>query len=152
MRQLFFFGILTALTSSCATEKLNFSPLSNSFYSDSKGSDSDRGLEKSIDINIRDNINASEISNMISTFPTFKNTALDNEITALKYSLQNYLFAIDADNISGKKKAVKNFEKSYKKVQRLRNTLNEDDNEVLNRYLVRLKTNISVIEDSIKSN
>lgn len=152
MRQLFFFGILMALTSSCATEKLNFSPLSNSFYSDSKGSDSDRGLEKSIDINIRDNINASEISNMISTFPTFKNTALDNEITALKYSLQNYLFAIDADNISGKKKAVKNFEKSYKKVQRLRNTLNEDDNEVLNRYLVRLKTNISVIEDSIKSN
>jgi hypothetical protein len=150
MKQLFFLGILSIIISSCATEKLNFSPLYNSFYSDTKGSDSDRGSKKGFDINIKENLNASEISNLIATFPKFKNTGLNDEITALKYSLQNYLYAIDANNTAGKSRAIKSFEKSYKKIQKLRQNLNKDDNEVLNRYLVRLKTNISVIEDSIK--
>ncbi len=151
MKRLFFLGVII-ITSSCATEKPNFSPLSNSFYSETKGSDSDRGSKKSIEINIKENVNASEISNLIATFPQFKNTALNNEVTALKYSLQNYLYAIDANNVQGKNRAVKDFEKTYKKIQKLRQNLNKDDDEVLNRYLVRLKTNISAIEDSIKGN
>lgn len=151
MKRLIFFGVLLIITS-CATEKLNFSPLSNNFYSDSKGSDSDRGVKKGFDINIKENVNASEISNLISTFPQFKYAALNEEITSLKYSLQNYLYAIDANNLSGKNRALKSFEKSYKKVQKLRQNLNKDDNDVLNRYLVRLKTNITVIEDSLKGN
>lgn len=152
MKQLFFIGLILILTSSCATEKLNFSPLSNNFYSEAKGSDSDRGAKKSIDINIKENVNASEISNLISTFPKFKNPNLNEEVTTLKYSLQNYLYAIDANNIAGKNRAVKDFEKSYKKIQKLRQHLNKDDDEVLNRYLVRIKTNVSVIEDSLKGN
>ncbi|MET3537589.1 hypothetical protein [Chryseobacterium limigenitum] len=152
MKRLFFFGVLIILTTSCATEKLNFSPLSNNFYSEAKGSDSDRGVKKSIDINIKENVNASEISNLISTFPKFKNAELNEEVTNLKYSLQNYLYAIDASNISGKNRSIKSFEKSYKKIQKLRQSLNKDDDEVLNRYLVRLKTNITVIEDSLKGN
>lgn len=151
MKKLFFFGVLLIITS-CATEKLNLSPLSNNFYSETKGSDSDRGAKKGFDINIKENVNASEISNLISTFPKFKNNGLNDEITSLKYSLQNYLYAIDANNSAGKNRAVKSFEKSYKKIQKLRQKLDKDDDEVLNRYLVRLKTNISVIEDSLKGN
>ncbi|ALR31650.1 MULTISPECIES: hypothetical protein [Chryseobacterium] len=150
MKRLLFFGVLLIITS-CATEKPNFSPLSTSFYSETKGSDSDRGNKNNIEINVKENVNASEISNLIATFPQFKNTALNTEITTLKYSLQNYLYAIDASNVSGKNRALKDFEKSYKKIQKLRQHLNKDDDEVLNRYLVRLKTNISVIEDSIKN-
>ncbi|WP_419868894.1 hypothetical protein [Chryseobacterium sp. CT-SW4] len=152
MKKLFFFGVLIIITSSCATEKLNFSPLSNSFYSEAKGSDSDKGLKESININVKENVNASEISNLISTFPKFKNEKLNEEVTTLKYSLQNYLYAIDAGNVAGKDRAIKNFEKSYKKIQKLRNNLDQDDDEVLNRYLVRLKTNTTVIEDSLKGN
>lgn len=153
MRKLFFFGVLLLLIiTSCATEKLNLSPLSNNFYSETKGSDSDRGAKKGFDINIKENVNASEISNLISTFPKFKNNGLNDEVTSLKYSLQNYLYAIDANNSNGKNRAVKSFEKSYKKIQKLRQQLDKDDDEVLNRYLVRLKTNISVIEDSLKGN
>ncbi|WP_292008228.1 hypothetical protein [Chryseobacterium sp.] len=152
MKKLFFFGVLFIITTSCATEKLNFSPLSNNFYSEAKGSDSDKGLKSSIDINIKENVNASEISNLISTFPKFKNEKLNEEVTVLKYSLQNYLYAIDAGNVPGKDRAIKNFEKSYKKIQKLRQNLDQDDNEVLNRYLVRLKTNTTVIEDSLKGN
>lgn len=151
MRRIFFFGVVLLITS-CATEKLNFSPLSNSFYSEAKGSDSDKGAKKSFNINIKENVNASEISNLISTFPKFKNNDLNDEVANLKYSLQNYLYAIDANNISGKNRAIKSFEKSYKQIQKLRQRLNKDDDEVLNRYLVRLKTNITVIEDSLKGN
>lgn len=151
MKRFLFFGVLLIIAS-CATEKPNFSPLSNGFYSETKTSDSDKGAKNSININVKGNVNASEISNLISTFPQFKNTALNSEITALKYSLQNYLYAIDADNMNGKNKAIKDFEKSYKKIQKLRTDLSQDDNEILNRYLVRLKTNVSAIEDYIKGN
>lgn len=74
---------------------------------------------------------------------------MNEEVTSLKYSLQNYLYAIDANNSTGKKRALKSFEKSYKKIQKQRQSLGKDDDEVLNRYLVRLKTNISVIEDAL---
>ncbi|WP_027387125.1 hypothetical protein [Chryseobacterium gregarium] len=151
MKQLFFCGIILIITS-CATEKPNFSPLSSSFYSDTKGSGSNNDTKNSVEISIKGNVNASEISNLIATFPNFKNTVLNNEIVTLKYSLQNYLYALDVSNPSGKKKAIRDFEKSYKKVQKLRQSLNGDDDEVLNRYLVRLKTNISAIEDYIKGN
>lgn len=149
MKRLFFLGVLIIITS-CATEKLNFSPLTNNFYSESKGLNADKSLKKGIEINIKENVNASEISNLISTFPKFKDPALNDEVTSLKYSLQNYLYAIDANNAGGKNRAVKDFERSYKKIQKLRKNLNKDDDEVLNRYLVRLKTNITVIEDAIK--
>ncbi|SUX46752.1 hypothetical protein [Chryseobacterium indoltheticum] len=147
MRRLLFLGTLLLITSSCATEKLNLSPLSNTFSSDSKSVDSEDS--KSISINITENVNASEITNLISTFPKFTNSAVNNEVITLKYTLQNYLYAIAAGNTSGKNKTIKNLEKSYKNIQKLRRYLKKDEDEVLNRYLVRLKTNVTVIEDSI---
>ncbi|AZA61380.1 MULTISPECIES: hypothetical protein [Chryseobacterium] len=147
MRRLLFLGTLLLITSSCATEKLNLSPLSNTFSSDSKSVDSEDS--KSISINITENVNASEITNLISTFPKFTNSAVNNEVITLKYTLQNYLYAIAAGNTSGKNKTIKNLEKSYKNIQKLRRYLKKDEDEVLNRYLVRLKTNVTVIEDSV---
>jgi len=147
MRRLLFLGTLLFITSSCATEKLNLSPLSNTFSSDSKSVDSEDS--KSISINITENVNASEITNLISTFPKFTNSAVNNEVITLKYTLQNYLYAIAAGNTSGKNKTIKNLEKSYKNIQKLRRYLKKDEDEVLNRYLVRLKTNVTVIEDSV---
>ncbi|CAA7195626.1 MULTISPECIES: hypothetical protein [Chryseobacterium] len=152
MKRLLFFGVLLVITFSCATEKLNFSPLSTSFYTETKGPNTDKGLKKSIEINIKENVTASEISNLIATFPKFENNSLNNEVTNLKYSLQNYLYAIEASNIAGKDRSIKDFENSYRKIQKLRRNLDKDDDEILNRYLVRLKTNISVIESSIKRN
>lgn len=147
MRRLLFLGILILITSSCATEKLNLSPLSNTFSSDSKSVDPENS--KSISINITENVNASEITNLISTFPRFTNSAVNDEVSNLKYTLQNYLYAIASGNTSGKNKTIKNLEKSYKNIQKLRKYLKKDEDEVLNRYLVRLKTNVTVIEDSV---
>jgi len=149
MKRLVFCGIVLMITS-CATEKPNFSPLSTSFYSNTKGSDSNKNIFSSVDATVKENTTAAEISNLIATFPSFNNNALNDEITVLKYSLQNYLYAVGINNTSGKKKAIRNFERSYKKVQKLRKSLNNDENEILNRYLVRIKTNVSVIEDDTK--
>ncbi|MCW3169722.1 hypothetical protein OMO38_14445 [Chryseobacterium sp. 09-1422] len=150
MKRQYFFGLLILTITSCATEKPNVSPLSTSFYSDAKKAENEAGIS-SISINISENVNAAEITNLISSFPKFKNTAVNEEINTLKYTLQNYLYAIDAGNVSGKNKTFKNLEKSYKKIQKLRKYLKKDEDEVLNRYLVRLKTNVTFIEDSINS-
>jgi len=121
------------------------SPVSGSFSGDTKTESNN----KSISINITENVNASEITNLLSTFPKFSNSALNEEIGNLKYTLQNYLYAIESGNKSGKNKTIRNLEKSYKKIQKLRKDLKKDEDEVLNRYLVRLKTNVTVIEDSL---
>lgn len=146
-----YFGLILLIITSCATEKPNVSPLSNSFYSDTKKAEEDAESYNSFSINIKENVNAAEITNLISTFPKFKNSAVNEEVSTLKYTLQNYLYAVDAGNISGKNKTLNSLEKSYKKIQKLRKYLNKDDNEVLNRYLVRLKTNVTFIENSINS-
>ncbi len=150
MKRQYFSGLLLIIIiTSCATEKPNVSPLSTSFYSEARKAEAE--TSSSFSINISENVNASEITNLISTFPKFKNTAVNEEVSTLKYALQNYLYAIDAGNIPGKNKTLKNLEKSYKKIQKLRPYLNKDDDAVLNRYLVRLKTNVTFIEDSINS-
>ena len=150
MKRLYFFGLLILTITSCATEKPNVSPLSSGFYSEAKKGEAEAATN-SFSINIDENVNAAEISNLISSFPKFKNSAVNEEVNSLKYTLQNYLYAIDSGNISGKEKTLKNLEKSYKKIQKLRKYLNRDDDAVMNRYLVRLKTNVTFIEDSMNS-
>jgi hypothetical protein len=126
------------------------SPLSATFSGESKNTDN-KDLQEKFDFNIKKNVNAAEISNLITVFPKFSNTRLNSEVTLLKYGLQNYLFAIDSNSSDGKRKSLKKVEKSYKDIQNLRKFLNQEDNELINRYLVRIKTNIAVIEDSLNN-
>ncbi len=89
---------------------------------------------------------ASTISNLISTFPKFKNDALNSEVKLLKKNLTDYLTAMQTYSVKEKKEAIKQFEDSYKKIQKLRKFINLDDDQILNRYLVKIKTNISLLE------
>lgn len=89
---------------------------------------------------------ASTISNLVSTFPKFKNDALNSEVKVLKKNLTDYLNAIQTYGSSEKKEAITHFESSYKKIQKLRKFINSDDDQVLNRYLVKIKTNINLLE------
>ena len=92
---------------------------------------------------------SSEISNLITSFPKFKNDAVNEEVGKLKYYLKDYIGAMEAYNMNGLNTAQRNFEKSYKKLQKLRKYLNKDDDQVLNRYLVRIKTNMTFLESNI---
>lgn len=131
----------TLIFSSCATEKYNISPLSNSLSAENLGSEGNE-FAYSIDTNV----NASEISQLVITFPSFKNDGVDAQVAVLKTHLTNYLQALKANNTPGKKRSLENIENSYKKIQKLRKFLDKDYNETLNRYLVRIKTNLSEIE------
>jgi hypothetical protein len=131
---------------SCAVEKYNLSPLNNSLTSSN-----DVVYSKSTEFSIDKNINAAEISQLINTFPSFKNTAVDTQVSQLKIHLTDYLQALKANNIAGKIRSLDNIEKNYKKIQNLRKFLDADNNETLNRYLVRIKTNIAEIETLSKT-
>lgn len=91
---------------------------------------------------------ASSISNLVATFPKFRNDAVNREVSSLKNSLSTYLGAVRDFNQSSKRKSLEDFEKYYKKIQKLRKFLVKDDDEVLNRYMVKIKTNINLLEAS----
>ena len=125
---------------SCSAEKINLSPVGqtsgrNGIYSYSE----------------RKNliVYSSEITNLITSFPKFKNDAVNAEVVNLKFYLKDYIGAMEAYNINGLNNSQRNFERSYKKLQKLRRFLNQDDDQVLNRYLVRIKTNMTFLHSNI---
>ena len=89
---------------------------------------------------------ASSISNLISTFPKFKNDAVNKEVSYLKSALTDYLNSVRELSISSKTKSLKHFEKNYKSIQKLRKFMTKDDDEVLNRHMVKIKTNMNLLE------
>lgn len=130
---------------SCASEQYGKSPVTSSLNGDSQNTVS---LQQLYGDTMKDNLNASEITNLISTFPKFRNDGVNKEVSVLKTALQNYLYSYEAYNPAGIRRAARDFEQSYKKLQKLRKYINEDEDNVLNRYLVRIKTNMAVLESA----
>ena len=136
----FGYVLLLLVLFSCSAEKINLSPVGqtsgrNGIYSYSE----------------RKNliVYSSEITNLITSFPKFKNDAVNAEVLKLKFYLKDYIGAMESYNINGLNNSQRNFERSYKKLQKLRKYLNKDDDQVLNRYLVRIKTNMTFLESNI---
>ena len=138
----YLFILLIAL--SCSAEKINLSPIGNSILENGEGTSIYTYNERKNLI-----VYSSEISNLISSFPKFRNDAVNSEVSKLKYHLKDYIGSMESYNMNGLDTAQRNFEKSYKKLQKLRKYLNKDDDQVLNRYLVRIKTNMTFLESSI---
>ena len=113
---------------------------------------SDTVLDSSIYLSPEATVYASSISNLISTFPKFHNDSIDREIGHLKIALNNYLTYARKYDITNKQIALAKVEQTYKKIQKLRKFLGQEDNEVLNRYLVRIKTNVNLLESSLIHN
>ncbi|MNK21034.1 hypothetical protein D3C87_392850 [compost metagenome] len=95
---------------------------------------------------------ASSISNLVSTFPKFRNDAVNREVTSLKNALTDYLTSVRDFNQSSKSKSLNDFEKNYKKIQKLRKFMMKEDDEVLNRYMVKIKTNMNLLEAAQSKN
>jgi hypothetical protein len=133
---------------SCASEKPNFSPV-DTFFGGGTAAVKENKTAKTATFNVKANVNAAEVSNLISTFPKLKNTAVNSEVANLKGFLQNYLYALNDGSKKAQKNALKGYENSHKQLQKLRKFLNKTDDEILVRYLSRIKTNITLIEDSL---
>ncbi|KIA89426.1 hypothetical protein [Kaistella jeonii] len=136
--------LLLLLTLSCSTEKINLSPVSDSMSKNS-GKTFNYTLEQ------RKNLifYSSEITNLIASFPKFGNEAVNKEVLNLKYHLKDYIGAMEESNLNNLANSQRKFEKSYKKLQHLRKFLKKQDDEVLNRYLVRIKINMSFLNSNI---
>lgn len=92
---------------------------------------------------------SSQLTNNISSFPKFSNDAINREVLHLKDNIKDYIAAIEAFNINDVDISEEKFEKSYKKLQHLRRFLKSDEDEVLNRYLVRIKINMSNLNSNL---
>ena len=141
MRKLNFgYTLIMFLALSCSAEKINLSPI---------GAMSGSSAIYSYDDRKNLIVYSSEITNLVASFPKFRSDAVNAEVTKLKYHLKDYIGAMEAYNINGLNRAQRNFEKSYKKLQTLRKYLNSDEDQVLNRYLVRIKTNMTFLESNV---
>ena len=124
-----------AIITSCSTNSATSEQIHSDVYSDAYSYLTPEAI-----------VYASSISNLISTFPKFGNDAINREVTSLKNSLTDYLTAVRDFNLSSKKSALNDFEKNYKKIQKLRRFMVKEDDEVLNRYMVKIKTNMNLLE------
>lgn len=142
MKKLISLLFLSILWTSCSVEKVNLSPLSNSFTSYSLSSNLVENSSKSFDkVNY-----LSEITNTLSEFPSFSVQNLNAEIYKMKLYISDYIYAIKQNDNANKTKAYKNFTTTYKNIQNLKSNLTPEEIELLNRYLVKIKTNISLID------
>ncbi len=137
-----YIAILAFSLISCTTENINLSPVSSP--ADLK----DDIAAYSFDDKKRVIVYSSEITNLISSFPKLKNDAVNREFVRLSSYLKEYIAALEAKEVRRQKRALKNVEQSYKSLQKLRPYLTKSDDEVLNRYLVRIKTNLSRLQSA----
>mgnify|MGYP003604558941 FL=1 len=135
-----FFALI--LWTSCSVEKLNLSPLANSFSNtNSVYSASSKTSESINTINY-----TSELSNLLSEFPIFSNKSMNAEIYKLKLYITDYLYAIKQKDVISKNDAYELYKKTFVNIQKLKDKLPEDELELLNRFMAKVKTNITLIE------
>jgi hypothetical protein len=135
-----FFALI--LWTSCSVEKLNLSPLANSFSNtNSVYSVSSKTSESINTINY-----TSELSNLLSEFPIFSNKIMNSEIYKLKLYITDYLYAIKQKDVISKNDAYELYKKTFVNIQKLKDKLPEDELELLNRFMAKVKTNITLIE------
>jgi hypothetical protein len=142
MKKHFSLLFLALLLTSCTVDKVNLSPLSSNFAGYGSSSHFFQNTAKST----KTVSYTSELSNLISEFPVFSNNKLNAEVYTLKHNITDYIYAIKSDNSIEKSNAYKGYTNSYKNIQNLKTELPSEEVELLNRYLVKIKTNISLID------
>lgn len=142
MRKYISLIVITILWTSCSVEKLNLSPLSNSLTSNQSVYTISSKTSESINtINY-----TSELSNLLSEFPIFSNKTMNAEIYKLKLHITDYLYAIKQKDFISKNDAYELYKKSFVEIQKKKEVLPEDEKELLNRFMAKVKTSVSLIE------
>lgn len=128
---------------SCSVEKVNLSPTTQTLSNISISTPENVFKEIKKDANFIKY--SSEITNSFSSVTYFSTKEVNKEIYELKFFISEYIYATQEHNTIGKENAFYNYEKSYKKLQKFKNKLPVEEQEILNRFLVNIKTNISLI-------
>ncbi|XJR87066.1 hypothetical protein ACH34I_06900 [Elizabethkingia anophelis] len=145
------FILIGLLSVSCSVETLNYVSRSNkdqmpsslvsnfdNHYVESKAASTEISIEKVKYV--------SDLSNLITVFPKFKNSAVNAEVKKLKAAVQSYIYGTTEGNSKQKRFAYRDYATSYKTLQTLKKYMNRDDIELIDRYLTRIKANINSLE------
>lgn len=147
--KLFRLLLISMVLFSCSSEKVTLSPM----YDATKASEvSSAPLVRQIKDKTGTAFYLSELSSNMSTMPKFSNSRLNQEVATLKFHMKQYIYDVQSYNLVGQERSLDQLERSYKKIQSLRGYLNPNDDEVINRYLVRIKSNIAQIEELTDQN
>lgn len=139
-----FIGLFFAsiLWTSCSVEKINLSPLANSFSSYPSSNSIAEKTNQSINtINY-----TSELTNLLAEFPIFSSKNMNAEVYKLKLYITDYIYAIKQKDIIEKNESYELYKKTFVNIQKLKNSLPQDELELLNRFMAKVKTNITLIE------
>ncbi|WP_407484039.1 hypothetical protein [Elizabethkingia meningoseptica] len=145
------FILIGMLSVSCSVETLNYVSRSDKGQMPSSlvsNFDNHYVEDKAIstEISVEKVKYVSDLSNLITVFPKFKNSAVNAEIKKLKAAVQSYIYATTEANFKQKRLAYREYAQSYKTLQTLKKYMNRDDVELIDRYLTRIKANINSLE------
>lgn len=140
--KVFGLGIFLALVS-CSVEKINLSPTTSLLNAKDISA---KNLSKDINNNVDFIKYSSEITNTLALQNDFSNKEVNKTFSDLKFNITEYLYAIREHNTVGREKAFYNYETTYKKIQKQKSKLSPENQEILNRILVNVKTNLNLIE------
>ncbi|SDE43291.1 hypothetical protein SAMN05421544_10936 [Riemerella columbipharyngis] len=128
---------------SCSVEKVNLSPLSKELSKEKI----EENTKELINTDSIDKIRyTSDITNTMAEIPEFQYIKINSAIAQMKQSLSDYIYARKANDQKAKYAALNEIKEGYRLIQKLRKMLSRDDDAKLNVYLVKIKTDISMLE------
>lgn len=131
----------------CSVEQVNLSPISQSLANTKNEQIPHlKEIAKSVENNAEYIKYAAELSNAAEALPRFSTKHIDKPIDAIKFNVSEYLYATREYNENRRARTLYKLQNAYKKIQKLRKYLTPEEDETLNFYLVKIKTNITLIE------
>ncbi|MDY3316177.1 hypothetical protein PG630_02490 [Riemerella anatipestifer] len=146
LKNIFLFIFATFLVVSCSVEQVNLSPFSQEIVSKGQVKVSYDTVVMNAGVSLDQVKYASELSTAADKLPRFSDSAINEHIDSIKFNVSEYLYALREHNENRKVRTLNGLQKSYKKLQRLRKKLSLEEDEMLNFYLVKIKTNITLLE------
>ncbi|MDL1913241.1 MAG: hypothetical protein FDW93_01765 [Bergeyella sp.] len=143
MNKLAYFCVVVSFIHSCTAEKVNFFPAKG-------GSEANAKVKV---LNHRAEGKPSEISfytqaltQACSSIPEFNDSRINSLTFDLKNLTKDYIYGIKSNDLAVKRRALTKIENIYKSIQKNRQYLNENENTIINRHLVKIKNSVDRLE------
>lgn len=143
VKKLILFILLSVIIVSCSAEKI-------AFFSETNSKQNLINFQKDVSQNVNKVNYMSELSDIVSYIPEFKNEKLNKVIEKTKFDITDYVYAIREYNRVGEERSFDRLQSDFKKLTKFKNLMSEDEYEVLMRYLVKIKSNISLLKSNQK--
>lgn len=135
--------VFVIMVSSCSVEKVNLSPITGVISQ--VGVITPEKVMEGIEHQSKFVLYSSEITNSFRSVEDLSDKKVNIEVSNLKFYVTEFLYATKVHNTVARERALYKYEKYYKKVQNMKDKLSDEEQEILNRFLVKVKTNISLM-------